>query len=171
MRLGSSTTPHRGRPNWWPGSIQSKRSSRQCSLQGKWWLLFSGMFTEFFWLISHGSTINAAAYEETRETQGGYSAQETRIVDQRTRSSSFARLLDLTVLPQPWISWAPGAGKFFHIHHTVLIWHRWTSIYSQKWKSTSEVSVSTPARMFKMKSRNGYVPRTYFFLWRTVGSG
>jgi hypothetical protein len=37
-----------------------------------------------------GSTINAAAYEETKDTQGGYSAQETRIVDQRTRSSYFA---------------------------------------------------------------------------------
>jgi hypothetical protein len=22
-------------------------------------------------------------------------------------------------------------------------------------------------KMFKMKSRNGYVPRTHFFLWRT----
>jgi hypothetical protein len=27
------------------------------------------------------STINAAAYQETLETQGGYLAQETRIVD------------------------------------------------------------------------------------------
>jgi hypothetical protein len=26
---------------------------KKFSLQGKWWLLFSGMFTEFFWLISH----------------------------------------------------------------------------------------------------------------------
>jgi hypothetical protein len=35
-----------------------------------------------------GSTINAAAYQET---QGGYSVQDSRIVPQRTRSSSFAR--------------------------------------------------------------------------------
>jgi hypothetical protein len=33
------------------------------------------------------STINAAAYQETKETQRGYSAQETRIIDQRIRSS------------------------------------------------------------------------------------
>jgi hypothetical protein len=38
-----------------------------------------------------GSTINTYAYQKTLKTQGGYSAQETRIVDQRTRSSSFAR--------------------------------------------------------------------------------
>jgi hypothetical protein len=31
-----------------------------------------------------------------------------------------------------------------------------------KIKSTSEVSASTPVKMFKMKSRNGYVPRTHF---------
>jgi hypothetical protein len=39
-----------------------------------------------------GSTINAAALSgNSEETQGGYSAQDTRIVDQRTRISSFAR--------------------------------------------------------------------------------
>jgi hypothetical protein len=37
-------------------------------------------------------------------------------------------MLNLTVLLQLWISWTPGAGKFFHIHHTVLIWHHRTSI-------------------------------------------
>jgi hypothetical protein len=79
-----------------PGSIltlQSKRSSRQCSLQGKWWLLFSGMFKEFFWLF-HTSQFNnkcSCLSGNFKETQGGYSAQETRIADQRTRSSSFAR--------------------------------------------------------------------------------
>jgi hypothetical protein len=36
-----------------------------------------------------------------------------------------------------------------------------------KIKSTSEVSASTPMKMYKMKLRNGYVPRTHFFLWRT----
>jgi hypothetical protein len=62
-----------------------------------------------------------------------------------------------------WISLTPGAGKFFHIHHAVLIWHHRTSIYSQRWKSTSDVSASTPMKMFKIKSRNGYMPRTLFF--------
>ena len=41
--------------------------------------------------------------------------------------------------------------------------HRQTSIYSQRWKSTSEVSTSTPIKMFKMKSRQSYLPRTYLF--------
>jgi hypothetical protein len=57
----------------------------------------------------------------------------------------------------------PVAGKFFHIHHTVVIWYHRTSIYSQRWKCTSEVSASTPMKMFKMKSRNGYMPRTHIF--------
>jgi hypothetical protein len=53
-------------------------------------------------ITSSGSTINAAAYQETlKETQGGYSAQETRIVDQRSRKFFFCTtVLDLTVLPQ-----------------------------------------------------------------------
>jgi hypothetical protein len=72
-------------------------------------------------------------------------------------------MLDLTVLPQPWISWTPGARKFLCTHHTVLIWHHWNSTYSQRWKSTSEVSASTSMKMFKIKSRNGYVPRMNFF--------
>jgi hypothetical protein len=98
----------------------------------------------------------------SKENQGGYRAQETRIVDQRTHCSSFARqCLTSQCCHKPWISWTPGAGKFFHIHHTVLIWHHQTSIYSQRWESTSEVSASTPM-MFKMKLRNGYVPRTHF---------
>jgi hypothetical protein len=33
-----------------------------------------------------------------------------------------------------------------------------------KMKSTSEVSDSTPVKMFKMKTRNGYVPRAPFFV-------
>jgi hypothetical protein len=46
------------------------------------------------------STTNSAAYQETKETQGGYSAQETRIVDQRTQEFFCTTMLDLTVLPQ-----------------------------------------------------------------------
>jgi hypothetical protein len=73
-------------------------------------------------------------------------------------------ILDLTALPQPCISWTPGAWKFFHIHQPVLIWQHWTSISFQGWKCTSEVSTSAPVRMFKMKPRNGYVPSMHFFL-------
>jgi hypothetical protein len=41
-------------------------------------------------------------------------------------------------------------------------YHRQTSICSQKWRRTSEVSTSTPMKMSKMKSRNVYVPKTFF---------
>jgi hypothetical protein len=44
-------------------------------------------------------------------------------------------VLDLTVLPQLWISWTPGVRKLFLIHHIVLIWHCWASICYQKWKA------------------------------------
>jgi hypothetical protein len=37
-----------------------------------------------------------------------------------------------------------------------------TSICSQRWKSTFEVSTSTLGNMFKMKSRTGYVARILF---------
>jgi hypothetical protein len=52
------------------------------------------------------STINAAAYQETlKETQGGYSAQETTIVDQRTQEFFFSTtVFNLSVLSQPRIS-------------------------------------------------------------------
>jgi hypothetical protein len=71
--------------------------------------------------------------------------------------------LNLIVLPQLWISWTPGAAKFFHIHHTFLIWHHWTAICFQRLKSTSEVSNSTPVKMFKIKSRNHNMSRAHFF--------
>jgi hypothetical protein len=112
-----------------------------------------------------GSTINTAACQENlKRLKEAIRRKRPGLL---TKDSEFfcMTMLDLTVLPQPRISWTPGAGKFFHIHHTVLIWHRRTSIYSQTWKSTSEVSASTPMKMFKMKSRNGYVPRTHFLFY------
>jgi hypothetical protein len=45
-------------------------------------------------------------------------------------------MLDLTVLPQPWISWTTGAGEFILIHHRALIWHRQTYIASKRWKAS-----------------------------------
>jgi hypothetical protein len=97
----------------------------------------------------------------TKDSPGGYSAQETRIVHKR---SSFARQYSiprrcgnresLELL---------GAGKFFHIYHTVLIWHRLTSISSKRWKSISEFSAFPPMNMFKIKSRNCYVHRAHSF--------
>jgi hypothetical protein len=51
------------------------------------------MFTEFFgWFhTSHFNNKCNCLSGNSKETQGGYSVQETRIVDRRTRSSSFAR--------------------------------------------------------------------------------
>ena len=37
-----------------------------------------------------------------------------------------------------------------------------------KMKSTSEVSDSTPVKMFKMKTRNGYVPRAPFYYMKDL---
>jgi hypothetical protein len=41
--------------------------------------------------------------------------------------------------------------------------HQTSTNCSQGWKSTTEVSTSTPIKKFKIKSSNGYVPRTHFF--------
>ena len=125
MRLGSSTTPQRARLNWWPGSIfthQSKRSSRQCSLLGKWWLLFSLLFVDFLLvdLTPLSSTINAAAYQETLkrlkeaiwQKRPGCWPMEFLLCN---------TVLNLTVLLQPWIFWTHEGGRFFHIHQAVLI--------------------------------------------------
>jgi hypothetical protein len=157
----------RARLNQWPGSIltlQSKTSSRQCSFQGKWLLLFSAMFRVFCWFgfTPLGSTINAAAYHETLKTLKEAIQQKDLDVDQR--SSSFAQqcstsqccsnhkcldLLGWEVLPQP--QHRPG------LHHQ-------TSICSQRWRSTSEVSTSTPTKMSKWSQEMFMCPRCIFFL-------
>jgi hypothetical protein len=109
-----------------------------------------------------GSPINATAYKETlkrlkeaiRCKRPGLLTKGLGLLllHNNARRHSAAATVNLS-----------GAGKFFRIHHTVLIWHCLTSIYSQRWKGTSEVSASTPMKMFKIKSRNGYMPRTIFF--------
>jgi hypothetical protein len=60
-------------------------------------------------------------------------------------------------------SW--GCKIFPHPPH---IWHLWTAICLQRWKSTSEVNNSTTVKMFKIKSRTDNMPRAHFFFqWRT----
>jgi len=101
-RLWSSTTPQTAGLNQWPGS----ESNVYCFLQS---LLSSvGCFHT-------SSTINAG---NSTETQGGCLAKETKtmikgvhLLHDSVQSHSAATA----------ISWPPGAGKFFHIHHTVLI--------------------------------------------------
>jgi len=41
--------------------------------------------------------------------------------------------------------------------------HHISTNCSQGWKSTTGVSTSTPIKMFKIRSSNGYVPKTHFF--------
>jgi len=114
--------------------------------------------------IPPSSTVNAVAYQETLNRLK--EAIQKRDQDCWPQEFFCTTILNLTLLPQLWIPWTPGAGKFFHINHTVLICHCWTSICSQRWKSTSEVSDSNPVKTL-MKSRCGYVARVQFFLWRT----
>lgn len=171
MSLGSSTIPQRARLNWWPGSTlthQSKRSSRQCSFLEKWWLpiffVVCGLLMVDLTPLS--SIINAAAYQET--------LKRLKEANWQKRSGSWPKeflfcntVLYLTVLLQPWIFWTHEGERFFpHPPSSPDLLCR-TSVCSQRWKSTSEVSASTPLNMFKMKSRTGYVPSTHFCVWRT----
>jgi hypothetical protein len=132
-----------------------KKKFKTCSLQGKWWLLVFWDVHEvlLFDFTPPGSTMNAAAYQET--------LKRLKEAIRRKRPGLLTK-----GLPQPRIPWALGAGKFFHIHRILQIWHSRTSVYSERRKSTSEVGVSTPMKIFKIKSRNRYVPRTPFFYER-----
>jgi hypothetical protein len=108
------------------------------------------------------STINAAAYQGTlRETHEAYSAKETKMLTKgilllhnNTQPHSAATAVNFLT------SW--GWEIFPHPLHSPDL-HCCTSIFSQRWKSTSEVSTSTPMKIFEVKSRNGYVPRMHFF--------
>jgi hypothetical protein len=55
MRLGSSTTPQRSRLNRWPVSIPNLKSRKFKTVLSRSQMMatISGMFTEFWWLISH----------------------------------------------------------------------------------------------------------------------
>jgi hypothetical protein len=99
----------------------------------------------------------------SKETEGGYSAQDTRIADQRTRSS-FSRQCSTSQC-------CPNRESL----EVLGLWNSSTSII-ESWFGTirlpsiprdeirtSEFSASTPMKMLKMRSRNGYVPRTNCF--------
>lgn len=85
MRLGSSTIPQRTRLNCWPGNIltrQSKRSSRQCGLQEKWWLLFlCCLWSSSGWFgTSQFNNKCSCLPGNSQKSQGGYLAKETRML-------------------------------------------------------------------------------------------
>jgi hypothetical protein len=75
-----------------------------------------------------GSTVIAIMYEETLK---GYSAQETRIVDQRSSSFALQCSTSQCCCNRESIEHL-GAWTFFHDHHTDLIWHHRTTISSQR---------------------------------------
>jgi hypothetical protein len=112
-----------------------------------------------------GSTINAAAYQETlKRLEEAIWCNRTGLLTKGLRAltlhnnvrphsaAATANLLNSwgwEILPHP--PHSPDlAPSDFHLF--------------PKMKSTSEVSVSTPMKMFKMKSRNGYKPKMHFFL-------
>jgi hypothetical protein len=96
-------------------------------------------------------TINSAAYQETKETQGGYSAQETRIVEQRTRSSSFARQCSTSQCCSNRESLELlGLGN--SSTSTIHSWFGTVGLQSiPRDEKAPQRSASTPVKMFKMK--------------------
>ena len=166
--LGFPLTPQWARLNRWPGSIltlQSKRSSRQCSLQGKRWPLFFWDAYRVIMLVdftSPSSTINAAGYQEIlKRLKQAIWKKESRIVDHR---SSFA--LQCSTL-QCCCNFESlqllGLGKYST--STIQSWSATTetSICPQRWKSTSEVSDSTSVKTFKMNQEMVTWPGPTFF--------
>jgi len=53
----------------------------------------------------------------SKETQGSCLARDTRVL---TKVVLLCTMLNFIMLPQLWISWNLGTGKFFHIHRTVF---------------------------------------------------
>jgi hypothetical protein len=132
---------------------------------GKVMGIFSGMCIELCWL--HTSWFNNKCIclsGNFKETQRGYSEKHTRIVDHRR---SFA--------------WQCSTSECCHNCESFeLLGLRTCSTSTiQSWSGSiglpsvpkdekhSEVSDSTPVKVFKMKTRNGYVLSAPFFIWRT----
>jgi histone-lysine N-methyltransferase SETMAR len=113
-----------------------------------------------------GSTINAAAYQETLkrlkeaiwENRPGLLTTRFFLHDS-ARPQNAATTMNLLkswgweIVPHPPNS-SDLALSDFHLF--------------PKMKNTSEVSDSTPVKMFKMKTRNGYVPRAPFFYMKDL---
>jgi hypothetical protein len=82
---------------------------------------------------SPGSKINAAAYQETlKRLKEAIWHKRPELLTKRLRVLLLhdnARPYSAAATMNLLNSWA---GKFFHIHHAVLIWHRQTAIYSQR---------------------------------------
>jgi hypothetical protein len=84
MRHGFSMIPQRIRSNQWRGSIftlQSKRSSPQCSLQRKWNCLLQCLQSPFGWFHTPWSNNKCSCLpRSSKETLGGYMAKLTRML-------------------------------------------------------------------------------------------
>jgi hypothetical protein len=110
---------------------------------------------------SPGSTINAAAYQETlkrlkeaiwKNRPGLLTAVLLHVRAQPHSAVTTVHLLNSwgwEIVPHP--PYSPDLALLdFHLF--------------LKMKSTSKVSDSTPVKMLKMKTRNGYLPRAPFFI-------
>jgi hypothetical protein len=150
LRLGSCTT---ARLNQWPGSILTpvKENFKTVHSSGKVMVYvfrndYGVLLVDF---TPPNSTISAATYQETLNSLKGVIWKRDQDCWQQELFFCVT-VLNLRVLSQLWTSGTPGAGKFFYIHHTVLIWHHRTSISSKRWQSTSEISDSTSVKMLKI---------------------
>ena len=146
---------------------QSKRSSRQCGLQEKWWLLFlCCLWSSSGWFATSQFNSKCSCLPgNSQKSEGGYLAKETRLL------TEWVLVLHCSAQPHSAVatvsflnSWSWEVFPHPPCRPDMLCQ---TSICSQRWKSTSESSASTPVNMFKMKLITGYVPRTRFCVWRT----
>jgi hypothetical protein len=94
------------------------------------------MFVEFCWFgfTPLDSATKAAAYQETEETQGDYSAKVTRMLTKGVLLLMI--MLDLAVLPELNFLTSWGWDIFPHLPHSLGL-YRQTSSCSQRSKSTS----------------------------------
>jgi hypothetical protein len=155
--------------------------------KGKWRTPFSAMFSEFCWLFSRLQCLVSSAgcfhncnvwwvllvvfttqfYNKCRELyRNSRRLFGKRDQDDDERSSSIAWQCATWQCCHNYLltSWSCKIPP--HPPHSPDLHHQ-TSIYSQGWKSTSEVSTSTPIKMFITKSRQSYMPRAFLFSWRT----
>jgi len=100
-------------------SISSQKEVQDCAISKKNEYLYYLRLSAVGWF--HTSQFNnkcSCLLGHSKETQGSCLAKDTRVF---TKVVLLLQHVNLTMLPQLWISWNLGTGKFFHIHCTVFI--------------------------------------------------
>ena len=114
MRLGSSSTPQRARLNQWPGSIltlQSIRSSRQCSLQENEGHCFLGCLWSYYLGWFHTSQFNSKCIclsGNSKQTQRGYSEKRPGLLTTKVLLHNNAQPHTAATTVNPLNSWGWG---------------------------------------------------------------